>query len=199
MAKTTYKQTIRGNKATAASHQRAADLLGKQAAHRRRGMLGLQKQYKNALSQITATRKSVVRDLVAGQKTALEGLDRSESDAKSNLGEVGSSSRLNRAREGASAMAELSNLQAGETDRIKGMAASIRNMKVNLDGGASDYANAITSINNSIGELNTNTTTNINNALRDQHSNTSQAFGEYLTGKQQGYSDLVDLYGQQAV
>jgi hypothetical protein len=124
------------------------------------------------------------------------GYDRSEEDATGNLGETTASSILNRAREAGNAMSEVSNLQGGETDRIKAMAASIRAMRSNIVGGVNDYASAITSINNSLGDLNTSNRTNINNALREQNIQDAQAFSEDLAGQQQAFADKVDLYGQ---
>lgn len=196
MATTKYTQTIKGSKAAAATFQRQADLLQKQAEARWRSREGLDAQYANARARNEALRRSRVADVLSGFRTAQEGYDRSEKDTTANLGTTVEGSRLNRAREGANAMAELSNLQAGETDRIKGMAASIRALKVNVDQGVSDYANAITSINNSLGDLNTSTLTNVNNELREQNSNNAQAFAEWSAGQQQAYADLVDLYGQ---
>lgn len=196
MATTKYKQTIEGNKDAAAAFQRQADLLAAQIRAREAGRKNLVSQYRNARTRNATTRRSVVKDLLTGFRTAEEGYGRAETDATSNLGTTTASSRLNRAREGSSAMAELSNMQAGETDRIKGMAASLRNMQANLQGGANDYGSAITSINNSLGDLNASTQTNINNELRQENVNNAQAFSEFSAGNQQAYADLVDLYGQ---
>ncbi len=197
MAKTTYKQTIKGSKDNSKSFERQADLLKKLVEARKDGKDNLDAQLANANRRNAETRKSVVADLVLGQQAASAGYDRSEKDNDANLGISAASSMLNRAREGTSAMAELSNMQAGETDRIKAMAASLRGMKANMDGGVSDYANAITSLNNSIGDMNTSVRTNINNALRDENTQNATAFGEYTSGRQQAYADIVDLYGQQ--
>lgn len=197
MATTKYKQTIKGSKEAAASFQRQAALLQAQIAAREAGRQNLIKQYTNARSRNAETRRLEVKDLVEGFRTAEEGYERSEGDAEAALGEVTSSSRLNRVREGMSAMAEVANMQGGLTDRIKAMAASIRGMKANLDGGANDYGQAMTSINNSLGDLNTSTRTNVNNSLRQQNQSDAQAFAEYSAGHQQAYADLVDLYGQQ--
>ena len=194
---TSYVQTVHGNRKVADAHQRQADLLGQLIKSRQKGARQLKKQYKSAVRRYREVRKSTVADLIAGQKSAAEGYDRSQSDAEANLGNAASASVLNRAREGSHAMAELSNMQAGETDRIRGMSASLRNMKANLDGGASDYANAMTSINNALGDLNTTVSTNINNALREENASRAQAFAEHTAGLQQAQSDLVDLYGQQ--
>lgn len=194
--KTSYVQTIKGNKAEANTHRRQVRLLRRLARARREGMSNLRGQYDNALKRNADIRRLEVADLLGGFRTAQEGYDRSNTDAESNLGSTVSGSQLNRAREGMNAMSELSNMQAGETDRIKGMAASLRNMQVNMQGGASDYSNAITSINNSLGELNSTIRTNINNSLRGEDANNAQAFGEWTAGLQQGQSDLVDLYGQ---
>jgi len=196
MATTKYKQTIKGSKDAAKTFQRQAELLRQQIKARQRSRTGLVNQYRNARLRNDSLRKSRVTDVLGGFNTALEGYNRSEKDATANLGATVGESRLNRAREGTSAMAELSNMQAGETDRIKGMAASIRALKINVDQGVSDYANAVTSINNSLGDLNTSTRTNINNELREQNSNNAQAFAELSAGQQQAYADLVDLYGQ---
>lgn len=196
MAKTSYKQTIKGNKDAAASHKRQAALLAKLIAARKKGLGNLDAQLANARQRNANTRRSTVKDLLGQFESSKEGYDRSTTDAESNVGEVAGSSRLNRAREGTSAMAELSNMQAGETDRIKGMSASIRGLKANLDGGANDYAAAVTNINNSLGDLNTGVTTNINNSLREQNQQDASAFAEHTAGLQQGYADLVDLYGQ---
>lgn len=195
--KTTYNQTIKGSKVASATHKRQAELLQRLINARRQGEQNLIGQYTNARARNEATRKSVVSDLLNGFGTAKAGYDRSTKDTEGNLGTTATSSILNRVREGANAMSELSNMQAGETDRIKGMAASLRGLKVNLDSGTSDYASAITSINNSLGDLNSSVTSNINNALREQNTNDASAFGEYTAGRQQAYADLVDLYGQQ--
>lgn len=197
MAKTSYNQTVRGNKDNAATYSRQAELLQRLIDARKHGRKTLKSQYTNAKMRNAATRKSVVDDLLNGFNTAVAGYDRSEKDAEANVGQTTSSSQLNRAREGAAAMTELSNMQAGETDRIKGMAAALRNMKANLDGGASDYASAMTGINNSLGDLNSSVTSNINNALREENTNNASAHTEWLAGRQQAYSDLVDLYGEQ--
>lgn len=197
MAKTSYNQTIKGSKDSAATHKRQAELLARLIKARKQGRRNLRTQYTNAQLRNKNTRKSVVGDLLNSFKTAQAGYDRSTKDATGNLGTTASSSILNRAREGANAMSELSNMQAGETDRIKGMGASLRGLKANLDGGASDYASAITSINNSLGDLNSSVTSNINNALRQENTDNAAAFGEYSAGQQQAYADLVDLYGQQ--
>lgn len=194
--KTSYSQTIKGNKATANSHRRQARLLRRLAKSRREGMQNLRGQYQNATARNRKTRELEVADLLGGFKTAKEGYDRTTKDATGNLGTNVASSQLNRAREAQGAMAELSNMQAGETDRIKGMAASIRGMKANMDGGAADYASAITGVNNALGDLNSTVRTNINNSLRAEDSANASAFGEWTTGLQQGQSDLVDLYGQ---
>lgn len=196
MTSTSSKQTIKGSKEQAATFQRQAELLAKQIAARKRSQYELGKQRDNAFKRNKDTRRGVAKDLLSGFRTSQAGYDRSEKDNESNLGTVAASSRLNRAREGGNAMAELSNLQAGETDRIKGMAASIRGLKSNLDAGVSDYANAITGINNSLGDLNTSTATNLNNALREENTNDAAAFAEWSAGRQQAYADLVDLYGQ---
>jgi uncharacterized phage infection (PIP) family protein YhgE len=171
---TTYNQTIKGHPAAAATHKRQANLLGRLITARKQGQTNLAGQYTNARARNLATRKSVVGDLLAGFNTAKEGYERSNTDAEANLGATTSASALNRAREGSNAMSELSNMQAGETDRIKGMSASIRAMKANMDNGASDYATAMTSINNSLGDLNTNVTSNINNALANRVRRTSR-------------------------
>lgn len=197
MAKTSYKQTIKGSKSAAASYARQAKMLKGLIAARTKGRQNLTKQYDNARLRNENTRKSTVKDLLSGFSSAQEGYARSGKDAESTLGIAADSSRLNRAREGASAMAELSSMQAGETDRIKGMSASIRGMKANQDGGLNDYASAMTNINNSLGDLNSSVSTNISNALREQNTNDASAFGEYSAGRQQAYADLVDLYGQQ--
>lgn len=197
MATTKYKQTIKGNKDAAAAFQRQADLLAKQIKARNQGRKNLTKQYSNARLSNRNTRVQVVKDLLAGFRTAQEGYDRSEKDAAGNLGTVTSSSRLNRAREGSNAMAEIANMGGGITDKIKAMGASLRGLNANLQGGANDYGNAITSINNSLGDLNTGTQTNINNELRQERTNNAQAFAELSAGNQQAYADLVDLYGQQ--
>lgn len=196
MAKTSYKQTIKGSKDKASSHKRQAELLDDLIKARNKGRKNLDKQLKNANARNADNRRSVVKDLLGGFKTAREGYDRSEVDNNANLSTVTEGSRLNRAREGTSAMAELSNMQAGETDRIKGMAASIRGLKANLDGGVGDYASAITGINNSLGDLNASVKTNINNALREENQQDAAAYGEYTAGQQQAYADMVDLYGQ---
>ena len=197
MAKTSYKQTIKGSKSAAASHQRQAALLAKLIKARDAGRKNLSKQLSNARARNRDTRKGAVKDLLGQFESSKAGYDRSETDNNSNLDTSTGSAKLNRAREGTSALAELSNMQAGETDRIKGMAASIRGLKANLDSGVNDYATAITGINNSLGDLNTNITTNINNTLREQNQQDASAFGEYQAGQQQAYADLVDLYGQQ--
>ena len=196
MATTKYSQTIKGNKKAAESQKRLVDLLTRQVVARDKGRKNLSKQYANARNRNLASRRSVVRDLIRGQNTALQGYDRSEKDAQANVGTATASARLNRTREGANAMAELSNYQAGLTDRIKGMGASLRAVKANLDPVASDYQNAVTSLNNSIGDLNASTQTNINNELRQQNVNDAQAFAEFSAGNQQAYADLVDLFGQ---
>ena len=196
MPKTSSKTKVKGSKEAAAAFQRQAKLLHDQAAARKRSLGELGKQLDNAKSRNKDTRRSTIADLLGGFRTSSEGYDRSEKDNEGNLGITAASSRLNRAREGANAMAEVANLGGGLTDRIKAMAASIRNMKGNLDGGANDYASAITQINNSLGDLNTSTTTNINNALREENANDASAFAEWSAGQQQGYADLVDLYGQ---
>ena len=197
MAKTSYKQTIHGSKAEAASHQRQADLLGKLIKARNKGRKNLSKQLSNARVRNRDTRKGAVKDLLGQFASSKLGYDRSETDNDSNLDTSTGAAKLNRAREGTNALSELSNLQAGETDRIKGMSASIRGLKANLDSGVNDYATAITGINNSLGDLNTNITTNINNTLREQNQQDASAFGEFQAGQQQAYADLVDLYGQQ--
>lgn len=197
MATTKYKQTIKGNKDAAAAFQRQADLLAKQIRARNQGRKNLTGQYKNARTRNRATRRSVVKDLLGGFRTAQEGYDRAEEDATANLGTTTASSRLNRAREGSNAMAEIANMGGGITDKIKAMGASLRALNSNLQGGASDYQNAVTNINNSLGDLNTNTETNINNELRQENVNNAQAFAEWSAGNQQAYADLVDLYGQQ--
>lgn len=197
MAKTTYKQTIKGNKDSSKSHERQANLLGRLVKAREEGRLNLDAQLANARTRNDNTRRSTVKDLLNQFESSKTGYDRAETDSESNLGEVASSSRLNRAREGMSATAEVSNMGGGITDRIKAMGPSIRNMKANMDGGANDYASAITGINNSLGDLNTGVTTNINNSLREQNQQNASAFGEYQSGQQQAYADIVDLYGQQ--
>lgn len=196
MTSTSSKTTIKGSKETAATFQRQAELLRKQIEARNRSRYELKKQFQNAVVRNKDTRRGAVADLLKSFRTAQEGYNRSEKDAEGNLGITTASSRLNRAREGANAMAELSGMQAGETDRIKGMAASIRSMKSNLDNGANDYASAITGINNSLGDLNSSTSTNINNALREENTNNASAFAEFSAGQQQAFADLVDLFGQ---
>lgn len=197
MAKTSYNQTVRGNKQNAAAFERQAELLQQLIKARRQGRKNLKGQYDNALDRNRATRQSVVGDLLNGFNTAAAGYDRSAADADANLGTAASDSVLNRAREGASAMAELSSMQAGETDRIKAMGASLRNMRANLEGGTSDYASAMTGINNSLGDLNSSVTANVNNALREENASNASAFQEYSAGQQQAYADLVDLFGEQ--
>jgi hypothetical protein len=194
--KSSYTSKTRGSKNLIKPQKRQAQLLGVQIDAREKGRLNLKNQLDNAFARNKANRRSVVADLLAGQRTAMLGYDRSEEDATGNLGETTASSILNRAREAGNAMSEVSNLQGGETDRIKAMAASIRAMRSNIVGGVNDYASAITSINNSLGDLNTSNRTNINNALREQNIQDAQAFSEDLAGQQQAFADKVDLYGQ---
>jgi hypothetical protein len=195
---TSFKQTTQGTKSLTKSFKRQAQLLQAQANAREQGRQNLQFQLDNAKKRNKDTRRSVIKDLLAGDRTARLGYDRAEEDSTANLGITAASSRLNRAREGSNALAELSNNQGGLTDKIKAMAASVRNMKTNIEGGVSDYANAITSVNNSLGDMNTSTQTNINNALREQNTQDAQAFAEWSAGQQQAYADIVDLQGQKA-
>lgn len=196
MATTKYKQKIKGSKDAAAPHLRLAAMLQEQARAKEAARRNLKKQYINARSRNRVSRRRTVSDLVRGFSSAREGYDQAESDATANLGTVTNSSRLNRARENASAMAEIANMGGGLTDRIKAMAPAVRNLKANLDGGVNDYANAITGLNNSLRDLNSSTETNINNALTQENVSNAQAFAEWSAGNQQSYADMVDLFGQ---
>lgn len=196
MATTKYKQTIKGSKELAAAFQRQADLLDRQFKERARSGRGLDLQLRNAYARNSALRKSRQADILLGNKSALEGYDRAETDAISNLGTATEGSRLNRAREASNSMAEVANLGGGLTDRIKAMVPAIRNMAANVGNAVNDYASAVTGLNNSKSDLNTNTRTNLNNELREQNASNAAAFAEWSAGHQQRYADLMDISGQ---
>jgi hypothetical protein len=104
----------------------------------------------------------------------------------------------NRARERMNAMSELSAQGAGESDVLRGQGMSLRNWSQNQNEVNRAYHDSLTSTNASLDELTSSTRNARGSNFQDYQNQKQQAWETYNSSKSEAYTQLGNVYGQQA-
>lgn len=104
----------------------------------------------------------------------------------------------NMVRERADAMSMLLEQGMGETDQMRAMLMSARNMNANQNEGNRSYFDSMQSINQSITDLNSDTRTALASTFGEAEAERGRIWENYYTRRNQGFTQLGNIRGQQA-
>lgn len=104
----------------------------------------------------------------------------------------------NMVRERADAMSLLLEQGMGETDSMRSMLMSARNMNANQNEGNQSRLDSMRSINMSITDLNADTRTGLANTFGEAEAERGRIWENYYSRRSQGYTQLGNIRGQQA-
>ena len=104
----------------------------------------------------------------------------------------------NMVRERADALSMLMEQGMGETDQMRAMLMSARNMNANQNEGNRSYFDTMQSINQSITDLNADTRTALAGAFGEAEAERGRIWENYYTRRNQGFTQLGNIRGQQA-
>ena len=113
-------------------------------------------------------------------------------------GQQENQSLSNMVRERADAMSMLLEQGMGETDQMRAMLMSARNMNANQNEGNRSYFDTMQSINQSITDLNADTRTGLANTFGEAEAERGRLWESYYSKRNQGYTQLGNIRGQQA-
>ena len=104
----------------------------------------------------------------------------------------------NMVRERADAMSMLLEQGMGETDSMRAMLMSARNMNANQNEGNQSRLDSMRSINASITDLNADTRTGLANQFGEAEAERGRIWENFYSRRSQGYTQLGNIRGQQA-
>lgn len=104
----------------------------------------------------------------------------------------------NMVRERADAMSMLLEQGMGETDTLRAMLMSARNMNANQNEGNQSRLDSMRSINASITDLNADTRTGLANTFGEAEAERGRIWENFYSRRSQGYTQLGNIRGQQA-
>ena len=113
-------------------------------------------------------------------------------------GQQENQSLSNMVRERADAMNMLLEQGMGETDQMRAMLMSARNMNANQNEGNRSYFDTMQSINQSITDLNVDTRSALANTFGEAEAERARIWENYYSKRQQGFTQLGNIRGQQA-
>jgi hypothetical protein len=113
-------------------------------------------------------------------------------------GQQENQSLSNMVRERSDAMSMLLEQGMGETDQMRAMLMSARNMNANQNEGNRSYFDTMQSINSSITDLNADTRTALANTYGEAESERARIWENYYSKRNQGFTQLGNIRGQQA-
>lgn len=125
-------------------------------------------------------------------------LDSAAANTDVAAGQQESQSLSNMVRERADAMSMLLEQGMGETDQMRAMLMAARNMNANQNEGNRSYFDTMQSINASITDLNADTRSALASTFGEAESERGRIWENYYSKRNQGYTQLGNIRGQQA-
>jgi hypothetical protein len=125
-------------------------------------------------------------------------LEEATTNTEVATGQQENQSLTNMVRERADAMSMLLEQGMGETDQMRAMLMSARNMNANQNEGNRSYFDTMQSINSSITDLNADTRTALANTYGEAESERGRIWENYYAKRNQGFTQLGNIRGQQA-
>ena len=125
-------------------------------------------------------------------------LDEAAGNTAVATGQQENQSLTNMVRERSDAMSMLLEQGMGETDQMRAMLMSARNMNANQNEGNRSYFDTMQSINTSITDLNADTRTALANTFGEAESERGRIWENYYSKRNQGFTQLGNIRGQQA-
>ena len=198
MAKTTYKQTTKGDKFGADLLARAAKQQRLLAKNELSKLSGFTKQRDASSTQIAnklAADIGIIQSSfdAAGDNYAKLGKDNDAAEADNSF-----SNMANMRRERAQSLDQVRQQGGGETDLLKSQGVALRNWNANQQDTQRNFADTLTSINNNISELNQTTRSNIHNTSNESDAQQRQNFNEWKSATGEAYGSALDMYGSEA-
>lgn len=188
-------------KAKAAARYRAqAETLGLQAKALKRslGSEGFIKALNTRLANANLVYSSQDKQLLEGYEDRVGSLERSGADNEAAKEDSTFGNLTNRARERTLAVNEALLHGAGESDVLKAQMMSLRNWGANQGEVNRSFFDSLTSINNSLTDLNVDTKTARLNAETQLNSDKDQLWTQYYNQQAETYTQLGNVQGQQA-
>jgi hypothetical protein len=178
------------------------------------------KQASNLEAQAKALQRALSKEFAKNRDTNLgnigqrltENLGLLKDDAKNRGGQLDDAagntavatgqqenqSLSNMVRERSDAMSMLLEQGMGETDQMRAMLMSARNMNANQNEGNRSYFDTMQSINSSITDLNADTRTALANTFGEAEAERGRIWENYYSKRNQGFTQLGNIRGQQA-
>lgn len=125
-------------------------------------------------------------------------LDVAAGSTQTAAGQQENQSLSNMVRERSDAMNLLLEQGMGETDQMRAMLMSARNMNANQNEGNRSYFDTMQSINQSITDLNADTRTGLANTFGEAEAERGRIWESYYSKRNQGFTQLGNIRGQQA-
>jgi hypothetical protein len=125
-------------------------------------------------------------------------LDDASANTAVATGQQENQSLTNMVRERSDAMSMLLEQGMGETDQMRAMLMAARNMNSNQNEGNRSYFDTMQSINSSITDLNADTRTALANTFGEAEAEKGRIWENYYSKRNQGYTQLGNVRGQQA-
>lgn len=155
---------------------------------------GLETRLKS-INLVTGQQDSVIME---GYKSRVGDLTEASKNNDKAAADTGYTNIANRSRERGSALSEAMNQGAGESDVLRSTLMSLRSFDANQNDVNRSFYDSQQSINSSLGDLNVDTKTARLNLEQQANSDRDQVWTQYYNQKSEAYTQLGNIFGQQA-
>lgn len=159
---------------------------------------GFEKSLRARLANLSLVYKQQDASLLSGYRDRVGDLKGAARDNERAANDTGFTNLSNRGRERAAALTEAGLQGAGESDQLRSQVMSLRSWDNNQGENNRAYFDGLRSINSSLGDLNVDTRTARINAAAQRNNDADQLYTQYYNQKSEAYTNLGNLYGQQA-
>lgn len=196
MAKTTYKQTTKGDIRGAKDLSKAARNLQKFVNINKEKLDNLKVQYQSSSQAIAERLQRDTGVLLSGFEEAGANYGRLAKDNDAAESDNSFSNLANMRRERAQSLEQVLAQGGGETDLLKAQGIALRNMGANQMDTNRSFADTLTSINNNISDANVQTRSSLAQTAEESDLAQRQAWNELQSGSGSVLGEQVDLLGQ---
>lgn len=183
----------------AAKYRGNAETLNKQVAAIQKSLTtGFITALQQRLANSALTYKQDDAILMEGYGKRVQSLKDAQADNAKAQADQSFMNLTNRGRERASAVSEAMANGAGESDTLKSQLMSLRNWNANEAEGTRAFYDGLRSTNSVLTDLNVDTKTGRADILNEYNTNQDQAYTTYHNQMSEGYTQLGNIYGQQA-
>lgn len=175
----------------------AKNLEGQAAALERALKTDFGKNLRSNLADVGLNLKQQVTTLTEGAKARGAQFVATARDNEKATGDTLGAAAQNMTRERADAMSQLVQQGAGETDSMRAMLMSARNLQANATEANRSYFDTVRSINTGITDLNVDTKTALTNMYMAAEQERDRLHQDYFNRRSEAYTQLGNIRGQQ--